>query len=85
MTRRALLRELDSIDESTLRALLAADSIREVVIVRHEGAYAVKVKFGNKDVYLSSRRNEIRTYKSLDTIAKQFREMGRLIITLDLN
>ena len=73
------------IDEATLKALVSAHSIRETIIVRHSGGYAVRLKFGASDAWLRSQRQKIRVFKSLDGLAKTLRNLGLTHLVLDLS
>jgi hypothetical protein len=75
----------DTITIDTLQALLSANSVSEVIIMRAGDAYSVKAKFGMNDKILRSQRERVRLFKSLETCAKVLRKAGAVQITLDLS
>lgn len=70
--------------EDTLAMLIAAHAIREFLIVRRDGGYAIQAKMGTETFQLRSRRETVRRFRKLDTAAEYLRTRGALQFTLDL-
>ncbi|WP_210397377.1 hypothetical protein [Motiliproteus sediminis] len=70
--------------EETLATLIAAHAIREFLIVRCEGGYAIQARMGRERFQLRSRRESVRRFRKLDTAAEFLRTRGVLQVSLDL-
>ena len=70
--------------KDTLAMRIAAHAIREFLIVRRDGGYAIQAKMGTETFQLRSRRELVRRFCKLDTAAEFLRFRGALQITLEL-
>jgi hypothetical protein len=66
----------DLIKETTLRALVEANSIRQVVALGQSGGFAVAFHYGAAESELGNARGGIRVFPNLTTLAAFLVRMG---------
>ena len=79
----------DKIDHQALRTLAECGVIREAIVFRNVGRndrdnWAIQIKYGKACRYLRSKREDIRSFHTLDTAAKTLNEIGVSIFTVDM-
>ena len=67
---------LNPITEATARELVSAGAVRVVQVVRHGDAWAVVVRVALRDRVVRSQREQVRTWRSLDTVAAWVGQLG---------
>lgn len=77
------------IQEATLRALVAAGSVRELVAQRVSRgdrlAWVLQIRAGTNDSPLEKQRGGVREFKSLDAVATLVDSLGVCDFMVDLN
>lgn len=68
---------------STLRELADAGSVRSVSVRGQKGGYAVSVRYGMAERVLAGKAGYPRVFASIDTAAKQLRELGIAAFEVD--
>lgn len=71
-------------DEKMLRTLVDAGALKKVQIVGSGALLYVEVAFGNKTEKVLTQRGSLRTWASLDSVAKWVRGLGLGKAELDL-
>jgi hypothetical protein len=76
---------LQSITEDTLRELIATGVVRVLQVIHHGNAgWAVLVRVGVQNRVVRSQRENIRTWRSLDTLASWAAGLGAVAIEVIL-
>lgn len=66
----------ETIRETTLRELVAADSVRSAHAIGQAGGFAVAVKCGTSERFLASARSNVRLFPNLTSLAVYLRKLG---------
>ncbi|MCF6458733.1 hypothetical protein [Pseudoalteromonas sp. MMG024] len=79
----------DTVETKTLIELAKCGVICEALICRHPAKevekWMIKIKFGNSEKILRSKREKVRAFHTIDTASKTLRDMGINTCTLDMN
>ena len=75
--------KMETIDTDTLRALVAAGSVRNVSLVGQPGGWVAVIHYGMTERVLAAARGNVRVFRTFETMLAWFRKIGIVQFTVD--